>query len=73
VRIDRPAEDDTPRASPEGRAADTPPTASGPETPDRVARAAEYRASVDAAYREYRVAREWDEAVPALQAPPCSA
>ena len=67
MRIDRPAEDDTPRASPEGRAADTPPAAAGHEAPDRVAYAAGYRASVDAANREYRAAREWDEAVPALQ------
>jgi hypothetical protein len=66
VRIDRPAEDDTPRASPEGRAADTTPAAAGHETPDLVARV-EYRESVDAAYREYGAAREWDEAVPALQ------
>jgi hypothetical protein len=67
VRIDRPAEDDTPRVRLESRAADTTPTASEPEAPDRVARAAEYRAIVDAAYREYRAAREWDEAVPALR------
>jgi hypothetical protein len=32
-----------------------------------VAYAAEYRATVDAAYREYRAGREWDEAVPALR------
>jgi len=67
VRIDRPAEDDTPRAGPESRAADTPPPAAGPEAPDREAYAAEYRSTVDAAYREYRAAREWDEAVPALR------
>jgi hypothetical protein len=68
VRIDRPAEDDTPRATtPEGRAADTPPAAAGHEAPDRAAYAAGYRASVDAANREYQAAREWDEAVPALQ------
>jgi hypothetical protein len=67
VRIDRPAEDDTPRAGPEHLAADTPPAASGHEPPDRVACATEYRATVDAAYREYRAAREWDEAVPALR------
>ena len=67
MRIDRPAEDDTPRAGPESRAAGTPPAAAGHETPDRVACAAEYRATVDAAYREYRAAREWDEAVPALR------
>jgi hypothetical protein len=66
VRIDRPAEDDTPRATPEGRAG-TLPAAAGHEAPDRVAYAAGYRASVDADYREYRAAREWDEAVPALQ------
>ena len=67
MRIDRPAEDDTPRVSPERRAADTTQAATGHETPDRVARAAEYRESVDAAYREYGAAREWDEAVPAMQ------
>jgi hypothetical protein len=67
VRIDRPAEDDTPRAGPETRAADTPPAAAEHETPDRVARTTEYQATVDAAYREYRAAREWDEAVPALR------
>ena len=67
MRIDRPAEDDTPRARPQSRAAEPPPTASGPEAPDREAYAAEYRATVDAAYREYRAAREWDEAVPALR------
>jgi hypothetical protein len=32
-----------------------------------VARAVEYRAAVDAAYGEYRAARDWDEAVPALR------
>ena len=67
MRIDRPAEDDPPRAGSESRAADTPPTASGPGTPDRVAYAAGYRATVDAVYREYRAAREWDAAVPALR------
>jgi hypothetical protein len=67
VRIDRPAEDDTPRAEPESRAVDAPPAAAGRETPDRVAYVTEYRATVDAAYREYRAAREWDEAVPALR------
>ncbi len=67
MRIDRPAEDDTPRAGPESRTADTPSATVGHETPDRVACATEYRATVDAAYREYRAAREWDEAVPALR------
>ncbi len=67
MRIDRPAEDDAPRAGPGSPAADTPLAAAGPETPDRVACAAEYRATVDAAYREYQAAREWDEAVPALR------
>ncbi len=67
MRIDRPAEDDTPRAGPGSRAADPPPAVAGPEAPDRVACAAEYRATVDAAYHEYRAAREWDEAVPALR------
>jgi hypothetical protein len=68
MRIDRPAEDDTPRAGPESRAADTPQVAAGREAPDRVAYATEYREVVDTAYREYRAAREWDEAVPALRA-----
>jgi len=64
--IDRPAEDDTPRASPESPAADTPSVAEH-ETPDRVACALKYRETVDAAYREYQDAREWDEAVPLLR------
>jgi len=64
--IDRPAEDDTPRASPENPAADTP-SAAEHETPDRVACALKYRETVDAAYREYQAAREWDEAVPLLR------
>jgi hypothetical protein len=51
VRIDRPAEDDTQRARPESRAADKSAAAAQHETPDR----------------EYRAAREWDEAVPALR------
>jgi hypothetical protein len=67
VRIDRPTEDDTPRHGAADRAADTPPPAAGNEAPDRVAYAADYRATVDAAYREHRTAREWDEAVPALR------
>jgi len=66
VRIDRQAEDDTPRARPESSAADTPPAAAR-EPPDRMACAAGYKATVDAAYREYRTTREWDEAVPALR------
>lgn len=66
MRIDRPAEDDTPRASPESPAADTPSVAEH-ETPDRVACALKYRETVDAAYREYQGAREWDEAVPVLR------
>jgi hypothetical protein len=53
VQIDRPVEDDTPRAEPESRAVDTPPTA-GLDLPDRVAFAASYRAAVDAAYCAYR-------------------
>jgi hypothetical protein len=66
VLIDRPAEDDTlPRGRPESRA-DTP-SAAVHETSDWAACAAEYRAAVDAAYREHRAAREWDEAVPALR------
>jgi hypothetical protein len=64
--IDRPAEHDTPRASPESPAADTPSVAEH-ETPDRVACALKYRETVDAAYREYQGAREWDEAVPVLR------
>jgi hypothetical protein len=63
VRTDRPAEDDTLRATPESRAADTPSAAAGHETLDRVALTAEYRVTVDAAYREYRTGHEWDEAV----------
>lgn len=67
MRIDCPADDDTPRARPEGRTADTPTAASGHEAPDRVAYATEYRATVDAACREYPAAREWDASVPALR------
>jgi hypothetical protein len=67
VRIDRPTEDDTPRAGAADRAAGTAPAAAGNAAPDRVAFAAEYRATVDAAHREHRAAREWDEAVPALR------
>jgi hypothetical protein len=58
----------TTRPAPNPRAAvDAPPAAAGRETPDRVAYVTEYRATIDAAYREYRAAREWDEAVPALR------
>jgi hypothetical protein len=64
--IDRPAEHDTPRASPESPAADTPSVAEH-QTPDRVACALKYRETVDAAYREYQGTREWDEAVPVLR------
>lgn len=67
MRIDHPAEDDTPRASPESRLADTPLADTGYDQPDRVAYFAEHRATVEAAYREYQAAREWDEAVPALR------
>jgi len=69
VRIDRPTEDDTPRAGAADRAAGAafPSAAAGNAAPDRVAFAAEYRATVDAAHREHRAAREWDEAVPALR------
>jgi hypothetical protein len=67
VRIDRPTEDDTPRAGAADHAAGTPAAAAGNAAPDRVAFAAEYRATVDAAQREHRAAREWDEAVPALR------
>jgi hypothetical protein len=53
VRIDLPAEGDTPRARPESHVADTPATA-GHEPLDRVACAAKYRATVDAAYHGYQ-------------------
>src|SRR5215469_1510494 len=66
MQIDRPAEDDTPRDRPEIHAADPPPPTEL-DTQDRVACALEYRATVDAVFREYHAAREWDEAVPALQ------
>jgi hypothetical protein len=66
VRIDRPAEDDTPRARPDSHAADTSPEARH-EPPNRVACAVGYRATVDTAYHDYQAAREWDEAVPALR------
>lgn len=59
MRTDRPAEDDTLHAGPESSTVDTPPAAARPETQDRVAYTAEYRVTVDAAYREYRA----DEAV----------
>jgi hypothetical protein len=52
VRIDHPAEDDTSREWPEGRTANASPTV-GCEAPGRLALAAEYRATVDAAYRAY--------------------
>lgn len=67
MRIDRPAEDDTPRASQGSRAADMLSTADVRETRDRVAYGTEYRATVDAAYREYSASRGWDEAAPALR------
>jgi hypothetical protein len=66
VSIDRPAEDDEPPDRPESHAADTPLRARH-DPPDRMACAAEYRATVDAAYHDYQAAREWDEAVPALR------
>jgi hypothetical protein len=66
MRIDHPAEDDTPRVTPESRADGTAPAAEY-ETPDRVACAVKYRETVDAAYREYQATREWDEALPALR------
>jgi hypothetical protein len=66
MQIDRPAEDDAPDARPESHAADTPSPAEV-ETADRVACAVKYRATVEATYREYRAAREWDEAVPVLR------
>jgi hypothetical protein len=67
VRIDLPAEGDTPRARPESSAADTPPFA-GHEPPDRVACAAKYRALVEAEYRD--AVRPRDTDLPALvQAP----
>jgi hypothetical protein len=52
VRIDHPTEGDTSRTQPESRAVDTLPAAKY-EPPDRVAIAADYRATVDAAYRNY--------------------
>src|SRR6185437_12105528 len=64
--IDRPAEDDTPRIRPDNQVA-APPLAAEHETPDRVAFAVKHRETVEAAYREYQAAREWDEAVPALR------
>lgn len=67
MRIDRPAEDDTPRARPDSHPTDTPPGPDSHQTPDRVAYAAKYRATVEAVYREYHADREWDEAVPALR------
>lgn len=66
MQIDRPAEDDTPRARPEIHAADTPSPVEL-EGPDRVACALKYRATVDAVSRDYQAAREWDGAVPALR------
>lgn len=67
MRIDRPPEDDTPRASPDSHPADTPRTADVHESRDRAAYAAEYRATVDVAYREYSASRGWDEAAPVLR------
>jgi hypothetical protein len=66
MQIDRPAEDDAPRARPESHTADTRSPAEL-EDPDRVACALKYRATVDAVNRDYQAAREWDEAVPALR------
>ena len=53
MKIDLPVEGDTPTVEPESHVPDTPPAA-GHEPPDRVAFAAEYRATVDAVYRDYR-------------------
>jgi hypothetical protein len=55
VRIDLPAEDDTPHAGPASRLADTPPTA-GHEPLARAAWAVKYRETVDAAYHGYQAA-----------------
>jgi hypothetical protein len=66
MRIDHPAEGDAPSVGPESRVAD-PALAAEHETADRVAFAVRYRETVDAAYREYQAASEWDEAVPALR------
>jgi hypothetical protein len=55
VRIDLPADDDTPRAGSDSHVADRPP-ASGHEPPNRVPCAATYRATVDAAYHGYQAA-----------------
>ena len=52
MRIDRPAEHDAQRELPESRAVDTPPIDEY-EPANRVAFAAEYRAAVDAAYRDH--------------------
>jgi hypothetical protein len=65
--VDRPAEDDTPRATtPDTRAADPPPPEEH-ESPDRMAYIAEHRATVEAVIHAYQAARQWDEAVPALR------
>jgi hypothetical protein len=67
MRIDLPAEGETPRTGPENSAVDTQPVA-GHEPPDRVAYAVEYRALVEAKYRDALRSRETD--LPALvQAP----
>jgi hypothetical protein len=64
--IDRPAEDDEPRAAPDTSAVGPPPPREH-ESPDRMAYVAEYRATVEAVIHEYQAARDWDEAVPALR------
>jgi hypothetical protein len=51
MRIDVPAEDDTPRVPPESHAAESPAT-DGREPSDRVAYAANYRSIVDGAYHD---------------------
>ena len=61
MRIDRPAEDDIPRAGPQSRAADTL-SAAGHEPSDRVACAVKYRAAVDAANRDHRAAIDAESA-----------
>ena len=52
MRIDVPAEDDTPRVAPESHVSEAPPSG-GREPSDRVAYAANYRSAVDETYQGY--------------------